>query len=102
MKKVEITIQQRFFKELVDLMISKHILNYSVFDISIEHPVNKELSIVLEYFSGTHDFAGIIPGLVYHNLKRDVVAVVAYRIPANSISGDSGFVFELGKYFDFN
>ena len=68
----------------------------------IEHPVNKELSIVLEYFSGTHDFAGIIPGLVYHNLKRDVVAVVAYRIPANSISGDSGFVFELGKYFDFN
>jgi hypothetical protein len=68
----------------------------------IEHPVNKELSIVLEYFSGTHDFAGIIPGLVYHNLKRDVVAVIAYRIPANSISGDSGFVFELGKYFDFN
>ena len=68
----------------------------------IEHPINKELNIVLEYFSGTHDFAGIIPGLVYHNLKRDVVAVVAYRIPANSISGDSGFVFELGKYFDFN
>lgn len=37
MKKVEITIQQRFFKELVDLMISKHILNYSVFDISKGH-----------------------------------------------------------------
>jgi len=37
MKKVEITIQQRFFGELIDLMINKHILNYSVFDISKGH-----------------------------------------------------------------
>jgi hypothetical protein len=37
MRKVEITIQQRFFEELVSLMITKHILNYSVFDISKGH-----------------------------------------------------------------
>ena len=66
----------------------------------IEHPITKELNIVLEYFSGTHDFAGIIPGFVYHNLKHDVVLVAAYRIPANNASGKHGFVFELGKYFD--
>jgi nitrogen regulatory protein PII len=37
MKKVEIIIQQRFFAELRDLMIRRHILNYSVFDISKGH-----------------------------------------------------------------
>lgn len=37
MKKIEIIIQERFFKELINLMASKELMNYSVVDISKGH-----------------------------------------------------------------
>lgn len=68
----------------------------------IEHPLAKGLDLVLEYFSGTHDYAGITTGFVYHHLKSDVVVVASYKVVPNEMSGDHGFIFELGKFFDFN
>jgi hypothetical protein len=65
----------------------------------IEHPITKEINLILEYYSGTHELAGLIPGIVYHNHKHDYVLVMGYRIPNNRESGEDGFVFELGKYF---
>jgi hypothetical protein len=64
----------------------------------IEHPITPELTVIVEYYSGTHDFGGVIPGVVYHNHKLDAVFVAGFRIPNARASGRPGFVFELGKF----
>jgi len=64
----------------------------------IEHPITPQLNVIAEYYSGTHDFAGLITGVIFHHHKSDVVAVAGFRFPANEQSGSSGFVFELGKF----
>jgi hypothetical protein len=64
----------------------------------IEHPLTQELSAIAEYYSGTHDFAGGVLGLVYHNHRWDTVLVGGFRIPNNAASGQSGLVFEVGKF----
>jgi hypothetical protein len=64
----------------------------------IEHPITKELQAIVEYYSGTHSFAGTVLGLVYHNHKHDVVVVSGWRIPNNERSGRPGLVFEIGKF----
>ncbi|MBY0403591.1 MAG: hypothetical protein K2X66_06800, partial [Cyanobacteria bacterium] len=64
----------------------------------VEHPITPELTIIVEYYSGTHDFGGVIPGVVYHNHKLDAVFVAGFRIPNAKASGRPGFVFEMGKF----
>jgi hypothetical protein len=64
----------------------------------IEHPLTPELNAVLEYYSGTHAFAGGVLGLVYHNHRNDWVIVVGYRVPNNEASGNHGVIVELGKF----
>ena len=64
----------------------------------VEHPITPELNAIAEYYSGTHDFAGLVFGLVYHNHKWDAVLVGGYRIPNNPASGKAGLVFEVGKF----
>ncbi len=66
---------------------------------AIEHPITPSLQAVLEYYSGTHAFAGAIAGLVYHNHKHDLILVGGWRIPNNQRSGNSGLVVEIGKFF---
>ncbi|NCX94641.1 MAG: hypothetical protein EBX40_08195, partial [Gammaproteobacteria bacterium] len=64
----------------------------------IEQPITKELQAIVEYYSGTHAFAGTVVGLVYHNHKYDVVMVSGWRIPNNERTGRPGLVFEIGKF----
>jgi hypothetical protein len=66
----------------------------------IEHPITSELQAVVEYYSGTHAFGGMVAGFVYHNHKYDVVLVGGWRVPNNLRSGQPGFIFELGKFID--
>lgn len=66
---------------------------------AIEHPIGKEWNLIAEYYSGTHNFAGLVTGLIYHRHKSDTVFVLGYRIPPNPESGRHGFVFEIGQFF---
>lgn len=66
---------------------------------AVEQPLTRELSLVLEYYSGTHAFGGAVAGVVYHNHRYDWVLVGGWRIPNNEQSGEPGVVLEVGKFF---
>lgn len=64
----------------------------------IEHPVTERFILLLEWFSGTHSNALLIPGFSY-NLTKTVGVYAGFQIPNNTRSSRSGFVFALSKLF---
>lgn len=63
-----------------------------------EHPVTQRLSLIGDWYSGTHANGFFIPGFSYA-LNSTTSAYFGYQIPNNSRCGRSGFVFELAKFF---
>ncbi len=63
----------------------------------VEYPLTDHLSFTGEWFSGTHNFSGLIPGFTYHN--DDLIVVGGFKIPNNFEPRDYGVVLELGLFF---
>ncbi|MDX1918668.1 MAG: hypothetical protein SFT81_05965 [Candidatus Caenarcaniphilales bacterium] len=47
---------------------------------AIEQPITKKLTLVIDWFSGKHNFAALAAGLQY-NFNEKTAIVVAYKIP---------------------
>jgi hypothetical protein len=64
--------------------------------VGVEQPLTKKLSFVMDWYSGTHDLAALIPAIQY-NLNHSDVAIVGLKIPNNNQSGSLGFIVEITK-----
>jgi hypothetical protein len=62
----------------------------------IEHPLNKRVSILADWYSGTHGLGYLITGASVA-LPADTNLYLGYQIPNTQNSGRSGFVVELAK-----
>lgn len=67
--------------------------------LAVEHPLTPELSLVAEYYTGNHDLANLITGIVYHNHHSDFVVVAGYKFPNNYDRNKNGLVLEFGGFF---
>lgn len=65
----------------------------------IEQPLNSEVQIIAEWYSGSHDFGNLITGVVYHNHEYDFVIVGGYKFPNNYNVTKNGIVLEFGGFF---
>jgi hypothetical protein len=65
---------------------------------SYEHPLSKRISLIGDWFSGTHASGLFIPG-VSIALTGATNAYLGFQIPNNPQSGRSGLVFELARFF---
>ena len=63
----------------------------------IEHPLTPRVSLLADWYSGTHGLGLLITG-VSVALPKDTALYAGYQIPNNRRSGRSGFVVELAKY----
>lgn len=73
--------------------------NTTCFIGGIEQPVNKKITLLTDWYSGSEHFAGfLIPGFSY-SMPKDTTLFVGYQIPNSSQNGPSGFVIELAKIF---
>lgn len=66
--------------------------------VGLEQPLSKHFSLVADWFSGTHDLAAGIGGFAWHP-KRELVIIVAYKIPNNAVSGKPAPLIELTYNF---
>ena len=65
----------------------------------VEQPINKKLTLMTDWYSGSEHFAGyLIPGFAYA-FPKNTTLFVGYQIPNSSKVGVSGFVVELAKIF---
>jgi hypothetical protein len=64
----------------------------------IEHPVNKRVILLAEWFQGRNDLGFFIPGVLFHPTPRQFI-VVAYKIPNYLDNGRHGLVLEYGFTF---
>lgn len=62
----------------------------------IEQPINKKISLVADWYSGTHALAALIPAIQYNINKSDIL-ILGLKIPNNSRSTKMGIVFEFTK-----
>jgi hypothetical protein len=66
--------------------------NKFVFMGGIEQPISKDISLICDWYSGTHDLAAFIPAAQFdfgHN-----VLILAYKIPNNIESGNQALIIE--------
>jgi hypothetical protein len=66
--------------------------------LGVEHPLSKHFTLVADYFSGTHDLAAGIGGFAWHP-KRELVVIVAYKVPNNARSGKPAPLIEVTYSF---
>ncbi len=66
----------------------------------IEQPITKKISIVADYYSGTHALGFFIPGFSY-SPNPDLSFFLGYQMPNNRRCGSQGFVFEFAKHIRF-
>lgn len=64
----------------------------------VEHPLNKRVILLAEWFAGNHDFGFFIPGVLFHPTPRQII-VVAYKIANDPRNGKNGLVLEYGFFF---
>ena len=64
----------------------------------IEHPLNKKVILLTEWFAGNHDLGFVIPGVLFHPTPRQMF-VVGYKIANDPRNGAGGFVVEYGFFF---
>lgn len=64
---------------------------------SVERPLPAHFSLVAEWFSGTHAYGDLVPGVSWRH--QGFVAVVGYRISNASGSATDGLVLEMGSGF---
>lgn len=65
--------------------------------VGVEYPFTDHLSFTGEWFSGTHDLSGLIPGITYHNDR--LILVAGLKIPSSFDPKECGLVFECGWFF---
>ena len=65
--------------------------------VGVEYPLTEHLSFTGEWFSGTHNLSGLIPGLTYHNY--DLIVVGGVKIPNDFHPAGYGLVLEVGYFF---
>lgn len=65
--------------------------------VGVEYPLFKHLSFTGEWFSGSHNLSGLIPGFTYH--QNNLILVGGYKIPNDFAMRESGLVLELGVFF---
>nr|MCU0626373.1 hypothetical protein [Gemmatimonadaceae bacterium] len=67
--------------------------------VGVEQPVVPWLSLIGDWYSGTHDLAAAIPALQF-NLPNHLVVITGWKLPnPGSSSGRQAFVLELAKQF---
>lgn len=66
--------------------------------VGVEQPLSKQFSLVADWFSGTHDLAAAIGGVAWHP-RRELVVIVAYKVPNNAASGKPAPLVELTYNF---
>ncbi|MFN0102221.1 MAG: hypothetical protein ACKV2U_09035 [Bryobacteraceae bacterium] len=66
--------------------------------VGAEHPAGKRWILLAEWFSGRHDFGYVVPGVLFHPSKSQVV-VLGFKIPSGAENGRSGIVLEYGFTF---
>lgn len=67
--------------------------------VGIEQPLTSEVQLIAEWYSGNHEFANLITGVVYHNHEHDFVIVAGYKFPNNYNTTKNGIVIEFGGFF---
>jgi hypothetical protein len=65
--------------------------------VSLEQPLPAHLTFVTEWWSGTHDFADLVPGFTWHTGRWIVVA--AYKFSNTPGTKTDGVILELGRKF---
>lgn len=63
-----------------------------------EQPLTKRISLIGDWYSGTHANGYFIPGMSV-SVTDSVTLYAGYQIPNTKESGHSGFVIELAKFF---
>lgn len=63
----------------------------------IEQPVTKRMSVIADWYSGTHDLGLLIAG-VSVALPKDTNLYIGYQLPNNKRCGRQGVVVELAKF----
>jgi hypothetical protein len=66
---------------------------------SIEHPITKEFGFVMEWFAGNHEMGDLVPGVIYHDKKSEIVMILGYKIGNYGGGITNGIIFEIGKTF---
>lgn len=62
----------------------------------IEQPLGKKFSAVMDWYSGSHDLAALIPALMYRFNKADVV-ILGVKIPNQGGAQNMAIVIEFTK-----
>ncbi|MBY0405604.1 MAG: hypothetical protein K2X66_17005 [Cyanobacteria bacterium] len=65
---------------------------------AVEQPLTQRLSLITDWYSGTHGNGFLITGLSYA-FPQDISLYAGFQIPNTNRSGKSGFVLELAKLF---
>lgn len=60
----------------------------------IEHPFNRRISFVADWYSGQHDLAAAIPAVQF-TLPREFVFIAGYKIPNPGAPGGHAVVLEI-------
>jgi hypothetical protein len=63
----------------------------------VEQPLTKRVSLIADWYSGTHDLGLLITGASVA-LPKDTNLYLGYQIPNTKNSGRQGFVVELSKF----
>lgn len=67
---------------------------------SIEQPIDRLIphtNLVAEWWSGTHEFGDLVPGLNFHS--KSLVVILGYKISNKRGSSSDGVVLEFGRTF---
>lgn len=64
--------------------------------VGIEQPLTKKLSVVADWYSGTHDLGAFIPAVQYNFTQHDVL-ILGVKIPNNANSGKQAVIIEFTK-----
>lgn len=73
--------------------------NATTFMAGVEQPINKKLTLMGDWFSGSEHWAGFLMVGFSYNLKKDTTMSFGYQIPNSPNAGSGGFVIQLGRTF---
>jgi hypothetical protein len=66
--------------------------NLATFIGGFEQPITKHVSIIGDWYSGTHDLAAFIPAIQF-DVKKHVL-ILGYKFPNNRLSGNQALIIE--------
>lgn len=64
--------------------------------VGFEQPLSKRLSLVGDWYSGTHDLASFIPALQY-TPKKNMIYILGVKLPNNARVGKPALMFEISR-----